>query len=100
MANIEFITIPAITAIVYTIIDVAKTAIGDTDKFARFIPLVELLLGGICGIVATFVAPEIIGQQNLVVAFVIGAASGLAATGANQIAKQLTKGGKDDGDGK
>ena len=93
--DITFISIPAITAIVYTLLDVAKTALGNEEKYSRFIPLAALVLGGLCGIVATFVAPEIIGQQNLVVAFVIGAASGLAATGTNQIAKQL-RGGKDD----
>ena len=49
---IEFATIPAIAAIVYTIIDITKTAVGGTEKFARFIPLLACALGAIIGVVA------------------------------------------------
>lgn len=34
--------------------------------------------------------PGIIGSANILVAIVIGAASGLSATGTNQVVKQLT----------
>ena len=40
----EFVTIPAIAAIVYTIIDMTKTALGGTEKFVRFIPLISCAL--------------------------------------------------------
>ena len=36
----EIITIPAIAAIVYTIIDIVKTACGGDERFNRFIPLI------------------------------------------------------------
>jgi len=35
----------------------------------------------------------VIETQNILVAIVLGAASGLSATGTNQVVKQLTKGG-------
>lgn len=87
---IEIVSVPAIAAIVYTIIDIVKTATGGSEKFKRFIPLVAAVLGGIIGLTAFYSVPDLIGVQNVLVAIVIGAASGLTATGANQAVKQLT----------
>lgn len=87
----EFATIPAIAAIVYTIIDITKTALGGTEKFARFIPLIACALGAIIGTVTFFCVPGVMETSNVLVAIVIGAASGLSATGTNQVVKQLTK---------
>ena len=39
-----------------------------------------------------YLTPDLISAPNVFVAIVIGAASGLTATGANQIFKQLGKG--------
>lgn len=90
MTNIA--TIPALAAIVYTIIDITKTALGGDEQFKRFIPLIACLLGAFCGVVAFYCVPGVMGTNNLLVAVVLGAASGLSATGTNQIAKQLTSG--------
>ena len=73
----EIATIPAIAAIVYTIIDIVKTAVGGTEKFKRFIPLVSCALGAICGVIAYFCVPGVMETQNVLVAIVLGAASGL-----------------------
>lgn len=86
----DITTIPALAAIVYTIIDIAKTAMGGDERFKRFIPLIACVLGAICGVVAFYFVPSVLDTQNLLVAIVLGAASGLSATGANQIGKQLT----------
>ena len=86
----EIATIPAIAAIVYTIIDIVKTAVGGTEQFKRFIPLVSCALGAIIGIIAYFCVPGVMETQNVLVAIVLGAASGLSATGTNQAVKQLT----------
>ena len=88
----EIASVPAIAAIVYTVIDIVKTAVGGSEKFNRFIPLTAAVLGALCGLVAFFVAPEVIGTGNAVIALILGAVSGLSATGANQAVKQLTKG--------
>lgn len=87
----EIVTIPAIAAIVYTIIDIVKTACGGDEKFKRFIPLISAVLGAVCGVVAFYFVPGVLETQNLLVAIVIGAASGLSATGTNQAVRQLTK---------
>ena len=86
-----FITIPVITSIVYVIIDIIKKATNNNEKFLRFIPLVAGALGIICGIVSFYFIPGVLNTDNVFVAIIVGAASGLAATGTNQIIKQLTK---------
>ncbi len=90
--NYTIVTIPAIAAIVYTIIDIVKTACGGDEKFKRFIPLAATVLGAIVGVIAYFFVPGVIETENILVAIVIGAASGLSATGTNQAVKQLVKG--------
>ena len=92
----DITTIPALAAIVYTIIDITKTAMGGDEKFRRFIPLIACGLGAVCGIVAFYCVPGVMDTQNLLVAIVLGASSGLSATGTNQVVKQLTSGSASD----
>ncbi len=90
--------IPAIAAVVYTIIDIVKTACGGDEKFKRFVPLISAVLGAICGVVSFYFIPGVIDTGNLLVAIIIGASSGLSATGLNQTVKQLTKKNEEDDD--
>ena len=69
----------------------SMTACGGDDKFKRFIPLIACVLGAICGVVAFYCVPGVMETQNILVAIVLGAASGLSATGTNQAVKQLVK---------
>ena len=87
----EAAAIPALAAVVYTIIDITKTALGGTDKFNRFIPLISCVLGALCGVVAFYCVPGVFDTQNLLVAIVLGAASGLSATGTNLIGSTAPK---------
>lgn len=86
-----FITVPVITSIVYAIIDIIKTATSNNEKLLKFVPLIACVLGIICGIISFYCVPGVLDTTNVFVAIVIGAASGLAATGTNQVIKQLTK---------
>lgn len=97
MEYLELISVPAIATIVYWVINIIKYAVQDNEKFKRFIPLISAALGAVLGVVAFFALPSIIPADNVCVAILIGGASGLTATGTNQIIKQLTK--KDDEDG-
>ena len=97
MDYLELISVPAIAAVVYWIINIVKYAVKDNETFKRFIPLISAAMGAVFGVVAYFAVPSIMPAQNVVVAIVIGGASGLTATGANQIIKQLKK---SDGDKK
>ncbi|MDD4292144.1 MAG: enolase [Clostridia bacterium] len=91
---LNLISVPAIAAIVYWVINIIKYAVGDNEKFKKFIPLIAAGLGVVCGIICYYAVPSIIPAPNIVVAILIGGASGLTATGTNQIIKQLGK--KDD----
>lgn len=95
---LELISVPVIAAIVYWVINLIKYATKQNEKFMRFIPLVAAALGATLGVVAYFAVPSIIPAENVFVAILIGIASGLTATGTNQIIKQLGK--KDDGNGR
>lgn len=91
MDYLNLISVPAIATAVYLIIEVLKKVFNNSEKFLRFIPLISLGLGVIAGIVCFYFIPSIIPATNVVVAIIIGGASGLTATGTNQIVKQLTK---------
>lgn len=95
---LELISVPVIAAIVYWVINLIKYATKQNEKFMRFIPLVAAVLGAMLGIVAFYAVPSIVPAENVFVAILVGIASGLTATGTNQIIKQLGK--KDDGDGR
>ena len=94
---LELISVPAIAAVVYWVVNLIKYIVGENETFKRFIPLIATALGVVSGVVCFYALPSIIPATNLLVAIVIGGASGLTATGANQVLKQLTKG---DNDGK
>lgn len=87
----DITTIPALAAIVYTVIDIVKTLRGDDERFKRLIPLIACVLGAVCGAVAFFCIPGVMNTENLLVAMILGASSGLSATGTNQVVKQLTR---------
>lgn len=91
MEYLNLISVPAIATAVYLLIEVLKKAFNNSENFLRFIPLVSLAIGAIAGVICFYFIPSIIPATNVIVAIIIGAASGLSATGTNQIVKQLTK---------
>lgn len=99
---IEIAAVPVIVTAVYWAINLYKKVTKEQEKFLKFIPLIAAGLGVILGIAAYFAMPAIIPADNVFVAILIGGASGLAATGTNQVFKQLGKkgNGEDDKGGK
>lgn len=91
MDYLTLIAVPAITACVYALIEVLKEVTNNNEGVLRFIPLIALVLGAIAGVICYYFIPDVFSASNVVVAIVVGAASGLAATGTNQVFKQLTK---------
>lgn len=96
MEYLELISVPAIATIVYWVINLIKYAVKENETFKRFIPLISAALGAVLGLIAYYAVPSIIPATNVCVAILIGGASGLTATGTNQIIKQLGKGGDDE----
>lgn len=90
MENLGFTAIPAITVICYLIAQVVKATAVDN----KWLPIVCGIAGAVLGVVAMRVMPDYAATDDLT-AVAIGIVSGLAATGVNQIVKQL--GGGSDG---
>lgn len=86
----EVVSIPIIVAVVYGVMEGLKTAINK-EGFNRFIPILSFILGAVLGVLAFYIAPAIIPADNVLIACLLGALSGLGATGTNQAIKQLTK---------
>jgi hypothetical protein len=78
--------IPVITVIVFLIGEAVKL----TPLDEKWIPVICGASGGILGVVAKFVMEDF-PASDVLTAIAIGIVSGLAATGAHQVYKQLKK---------
>ena len=85
---VEFASVPVIVTIVYVVMAMLKHAFGN-ERFNRFIPLISCVFGIGFGVIAFFCVPDVMPTDNIFVAIVLGASSGLSATGFHQIIKQL-----------
>ena len=88
---LELISVPGIAIVVYAIIEVLKYTFNNSEKFKRLIPITAVVLGAILGISCYYLIPNIVPTDNILMALLIGSASGLSATGTNRIFKQLNK---------
>ena len=78
--------VAAITVIAYLI----GSAVKATTLDNRWIPIICGTVGGILGILAMRIMPDF-PATDYITAVAVGIVSGLAATGVNQISKQLGK---------
>lgn len=78
-----FVAIPAITVIVYLIVEAFKASPLDN----KWLPIIAGVCGAVLGVVTYFAAP----QGGLIESIAIGIVSGFAATGVNQVFKQQQK---------
>lgn len=79
--------VAAITAIVYVIGIIIK----NTNIDNKWIPAISGVAGILLGIVAFVISIPDFPASDIITAAAVGAVSGLAATGVNQISKQLSK---------
>jgi len=88
----ELIGIPAIVVISYMITETFKMFINK-----KYLPIVAGISGCILGILSFVLQIDIMPADDIITAAAIGIISGLAATGSNQIFKQL-KSNKEEGE--
>lgn len=86
------VSVAAITVICY----LAATGVKATPLDSKWLPIICGALGGVLGVVGMLIMPDFPATDYLT-AIAVGVVSGLAATGANQIYKQLTSGSSDSG---
>ena len=82
----ELIGIPAIVVISYMITETFKMFINK-----KYLPIVAGISGGVLGVISFVLQIDIMPATDIVSALAIGIISGLAATGSNQIIKQIKK---------
>lgn len=85
--------VAAITVICYLIAQGVKA----TPINNKWLPVICGALGGILGVVGLMIMPDF-PASDYMTSIAIGIVSGLAATGANQIYKQLAKSNESDKD--
>lgn len=85
MEMLGIAAIPAITIICFLIAEAVKATALDN----KWLPIICGACGGILGVVALKVMPEF-PAVDILTAVAIGIVSGLAATGAHQVYKQLS----------
>lgn len=81
----EIASVAAITVICYLI----AQAIKATPLDSKWLPVICGIAGGALGAAGLYVMPDY-PASDIVSAIAVGVVSGLAATGANQIYKQLS----------
>lgn len=82
-------TVAAITVICYLVGLMVKATPFNNDKY---IPIACGFVGAVLGVVALYIGLPDFPATDPLTAVSVGIVSGLAATGANQVTKQLTKG--------
>lgn len=84
-----------IVVIVYIIIELLKRFVAKTDKQQDMLPFAGVILGALIAIAVYFLdssgALGIEVGDNLLTAVITGAASGLVATGGNQVYKKIRR---------
>ena len=94
----EIICVPLIVSAVFSIIEGYKAG-AKRHRLHKIllavIPIIAASIGAVLGVVLFFAWPCAIAAADAFTAILVGAASGLSATGANQIFKQLQKLGVD-----
>ena len=78
-------SVAGITVICY----LAAQAVEATNLDNKWLPVICGVLGGILGVVGLYWIPEY-PAQDIITAIAVGIMSGLAATGVNQVYKQLS----------
>lgn len=88
--KMEYSSVPIIVICCYVLGEIYKAILKGKKKYYRYIPIVLSIFGGVLGLCIYFTNPEMIfDAENMWIALGIGMVSGVSATGANQIVKQL-----------
>lgn len=90
----EYLGIAGVAAIT-VICFLAAQCIKATNLDNKWLPVICGVLGAILGVVGLYVMPDF-PADDILTAIAVGIVSGLAATGAHQIYKQLSANGGDE----
>lgn len=93
MEQLNICSIPVIAALCYGFIEAMKKFMGDNvdERISNAYPLISAGFGTMLGMVAYIIEPELVVTESFFGAALAGMASGLSATGGNQVFKQVKK---------
>ena len=80
--------IPVIGAVCYVVIELIKLIAGGSERMKNLYPLISTCLGAVLAVIFYYAEPGAI-SSSFPEAVLIGMASGLSATGSDQIVKRL-----------
>lgn len=83
----DIAAVPVITVIAFLAAECAKL----TPMPNEWLPALCGVVGALLGVVALYVSPTIMPATDVLSAIAVGIVSGLAATGAHQVYKQLSE---------
>lgn len=81
----ELVTAPAILMIVLGFVWALKAGLKKYQGFLNFIPLIAGVFGAVLGIIAFYVAPNIVPVDDVFNAILMGLFSGFSAIGSSEI---------------
>lgn len=81
----------ALVIVLYCLAEILKATLLKDESKRALLPIICGLLGALIAVVIYSFSPEVLGCKDYLNAVVVGAISGFAATGANQVYKQLKK---------
>jgi len=88
MNTFDFVAVPIIVTVVYTLISLLKRETKGNEKVMSRLPIIAAVIGAVLGVIGFYAVPGIIPAENIFTALLIGIGSGLAATGTHQVFKQ------------
>ena len=90
MSNvIEVCSIPAIAALCFGFIETLKRTFKNDEKIKNAYPLISAMIGTVMGIVAFLAEPLIMLTDSVFSSALAGMASGLSATGGNEVFQRM-----------
>ena len=91
----EYDLVPIIVLCCYIIGEIYKIIFRNNQKTYKYIPILMAIVGGVLGVIMYLTNKEMIfNAANIWISLAIGIISGVSATGANQIIKQIFKKGE------
>ena len=91
MEIVEFFSIPAISALSFGIVEIIKKTYDTEGRLKKLYPIISAFIGVLVGISAFLAQPDLIIGDSLLSSVLVGMASGLSATGGNEIFRRIRK---------
>ena len=85
----EIYSIPAVAALCFGFVELLKHALHNDRKVKNAYPLISTILGTVLGVIVYLVEPSFMATDSLLSSALVGMASGLSATGSNEIIQRI-----------